>query len=328
MGDATDPRLTHWGEAAALFSLDLAMPVSRVLFGAAVDPARLRDAMRHAILENRENHAAGHGPLFLRDVLEWLAADDAWFTPVADFIDLRMVTASRPENLVVWQAHLLGTDASDREIRDALPPEWADGGLRAKIIAALPPAEYDALFTAAIATDAAIAGGRLSEWDAAMMQRNPQICPAADPIRTLIYSADLSLRARALPGDPPAQPDPAAVAEAPPGEVMPFDPASELARRRIALLTRRVIAQNGAFYADAPPGFVALQLHEFLHFGEAAGIDDPDLADQILLAAFAPAPLALGGRDAAYLTHLVGSSGASAPSRTRAVLDFIGKRNG
>lgn len=189
--------VTHWGEASALFSLDIAQPLTRALFGMALNAERLRDVCREVILENRAAVQSGKGIQFLRDLIRNRSVTG--FGLLADFVDHRLVTASRPENLQPWQAVLLGNDDSDLEDARNLPADWSETGMRAQILSRLPGANYDLLFQLAIAVDAQLEQRALSQWDDALIRRNREMLPLSDPLQRLHYSVDMYLRAGSFP---------------------------------------------------------------------------------------------------------------------------------
>ncbi|WP_146038100.1 hypothetical protein [Tabrizicola aquatica] len=193
-----DPRITHWGEAAMLFSLDLALPVTPVIFGGRVDPLSLRDAFRHAVVQNRKAAAAGMGPQFLRDLLAWAANGAPWLAEVTEFVDTALVTVSMPQSAARLPLGFLTQDEKNRQVTQLLPADRRVPDLRQRVLSLLPPASYAALFAAADAADTRLATGQLTDWDRQMLTRNAAVISPQDPLRNLLHSADLRLREQAL----------------------------------------------------------------------------------------------------------------------------------
>lgn len=323
MSAPPDRELTHWGEATALFSLDLSRSLAGFLL--CVDPSgvdRLREACRSAILDNRASVNAGRGIVSLRQYLQRNLG--ASFSPLEKFVQDYLVTASRPEAIKPWQAVLLGTDQSDVAVSPHLPQGWREMGMRDRIFRNLSKHAYDRLFELAIETDSCFERKSVTDWDSCLISRNHEMFSPNDPLRLLIYSADMSLRSSAsmfFPEHTFPLEDQALFSGRQVGA-----PFTELDRRRIVFLSREIILANGTYYSNVPVSFVSLQVRDLARSCEAVGIHDPELQDVIMRAVFQPSLVALGYRDMSYVVHLLSQKDASPSGRVKAVLDYLAKR--
>lgn len=193
-----DRRLTHWGEAAFYFSLDLSGPIFETLFPQGTDLRRVRDVFRQSILQNREAVTAGKGSYYFKDLVSWNAKDERWVPLIAEFVQTVLVSKSYPEHRQnIPEAFLRDDDANDR-MTEVLSSNSEGKSFRQLYHTALSVNGYDALFTAVIDVDAALETSQLSSWDGETLTRNREIYGLTDPLRSLISTADLMLRKQAI----------------------------------------------------------------------------------------------------------------------------------
>jgi hypothetical protein len=193
-----DKKLTHWGEAAFYFSMDLSSEFYALIFGDLIDGAEARDLCRKAILQNRNHQARTGMVLYLHDLFLEGARDRTALSPFADFVERELVTASRPQNRDAPLLKVLCHDDLNAAVSLKIQHHLKGVTFRERLYQAMDAKFCNALFEAAISVDSAIQTKNLSEWDDEIIERNKAMYGVSNPLEGLIFSADLKGRNSAL----------------------------------------------------------------------------------------------------------------------------------
>lgn len=193
-----DASISHWGEAAFAFSLDLSYDLQMLLFGDSWNPLSITYACRSAIGHGRKHFELNDEAQLLRGPIQRALAGAPESHRFVDFIETQMVSRARFENRTFpYSDTLYDEDANSsatRHMRDHLK----SGSFREDVFAALDNDYYKTLFDIALEIDRELNFGLLSDWDAEIIERNSLSFTDEDPLQNLLHSADLTGRRKAI----------------------------------------------------------------------------------------------------------------------------------
>ena len=186
MPEPTEDDYKHWGMACYCFSLDLAQGLTAFAIPA-VEPARIRQACREAILRNREHLAQIGRPAYLRDLVAqaWQGPDHAAFDT---YVERVFISPARRVHLDQPLLRPLANTGRLATADAALGDELEGRGYAASVYGLIPQEASELLFDMVMAVDNVIDEQTLTPWDSDLIARNSEIHSPESPLALIIHT--------------------------------------------------------------------------------------------------------------------------------------------